>query len=101
MCFMNIISRNVRKLGRPTKGFLVKDFLNLHFAEVCFLQESKLHKIPPATWREIGGSHLDQFVFLPTRGSTGGIVIGWNSGTLSGKLERMGAFSLTVEFFSK
>lgn len=56
---MNIISWNVRGLGRPSKRFLVKDFLNLHFAKVCCLQESKLNKVSPLTWREIEGSHLD------------------------------------------
>lgn len=59
MCVMNIITWNVTGLGRPAKRFLVKDFLNLHFADVCYLQESKLEEISPALWRKIGGSRLD------------------------------------------
>lgn len=42
---MNIVTWNVRGLGRPAKRFLVKDFLNLHFADVCCIQESKLEEI--------------------------------------------------------
>lgn len=72
---MNIINWNVRGLGRPAKRFLVKDFLNLHFADVCCLQESKLKEVTPAIWREIGGKQLDQFSFAPARGSAGGIII--------------------------
>lgn len=96
-CFiMNIVSWNVRGLGRPSKRFLIKDFLNLHFADVCCLQESKLEAISPIIWREIGGGRLDQFEFLPARGSAGGIIVGWNSVLFTGKLERMNTFSLTM-----
>jgi len=70
--FMNIITWNVRGLGRPAKRFLVKDFLLLHCAEVCCLQESKLPDLPALTWREIGGPVLDCSAFLPARGSSGG-----------------------------
>ncbi|KAH7677354.1 DNase I-like protein [Dioscorea alata] len=76
---MNIVSWNVRGLGQASKRFLVKDFLNLHFADVCCLQESKLEKISLATWREIGGQRLNQFLFLLARGLARGIIIGWNS----------------------
>lgn len=98
---MNIISCNVRDLGRPSKLFLVKDFLNLYFTEVCCLQESKLDDVSPSTWREIKGSRSDQFLFLPASGSAGSIIVGWNSLILTGKLERVGAFSLIVEFCNK
>lgn len=73
---MNIISWNVRGLGRPSKRFLVKVFLNLHFAKVCCLQESKLNEVSLSTWHEIGGSHLDQFVFLCASSSAGSIILG-------------------------
>lgn len=66
---MNIISWNVRGLGRPAKRFLVKDFLNLYFVNVCCLQESKLEKVPVSKWREIGCPRLDQFIFLPSFGT--------------------------------
>lgn len=95
---MNIISWNIRDLGRLGKRFLVKDFLHLHCAKVCCLQESKLDEISLSTWRKIGGNRLDQFEFVPARGSVGGIILGWNSILLSSKLERVGAFRLTVNF---
>ncbi|KAH7672068.1 RNA-directed DNA polymerase protein [Dioscorea alata] len=98
---MNLITWNVRGLGRPAKRFLVKDFLLLHFADVCCLQESKLEEVSPVTWRELGGGRLDQFFTLPARGSAGGIIIGWNSTIMSAKLLHIGLFSLIVEFCSK
>lgn len=69
---MNVITWNVRGLGKSAKRFLVKDFLNLHYAEVCCLQESKLELVSPASWREISGGCLDQFEFVPAKGSARG-----------------------------
>ncbi|KAH7665964.1 DNase I-like protein [Dioscorea alata] len=98
---MNIISWNARGLGRPAKRFLVKDFLNMHFVDVCCLQESKLEDISSMLWRDIGRSRLDQFFCVPVQGSARGIIIGWNSVILEAKLLKVGSFSFTVEFRSK
>lgn len=53
------------------------------------------------TWREIGGSHIDQFALVPTLGSASGIIVGWNSSVLTSKVLSVGEFSLTIEFCSK
>ncbi|KAH7690196.1 DNase I-like protein [Dioscorea alata] len=98
---MNIITWNVRGLGRPAKRFLVRDFLNLHFADVCCLQESKLEVISQSLWREIGGTKLDQFTFVTAEGSTGVIIMGWKSGVLSRSLPKISFFCLTMDFYSK
>lgn len=49
----------------------MKDFLNLHFADVCCLQELKLDVVSPIVWRDIGGMKLDEFAFIPAVGSAG------------------------------
>lgn len=98
---MNIVTWNVRGLGRASKRSLVKDFLKLHFVDVCCLQESKLEDISSTTWREIGGVSIDQFSFLPVRRSAGGVILGCNSLVVSGQLVQVGVFSLMVDFCSK
>ncbi|KAH7690552.1 RNA-directed DNA polymerase protein [Dioscorea alata] len=98
---MNLVTWNVRGLGRPAKRFLVKDLLHINFADVCCLQESKLDSVSALIWREIGGSRLDDFAYLPSQGSAGGIIIGWNSSLFSGKVALRGTFSLTIDFYSK
>ncbi|KAH7665893.1 Exodeoxyribonuclease III protein [Dioscorea alata] len=97
---MNIVSWNVRGLGRPAKRFLVKDFLSMHFADICCLQESKLEMINPSVWREIGGLRIDKYVYSPEKGSAGGIILGWNSAMLSGNIVFVGEFSVTADFCS-
>lgn len=95
---MNIISWNVRGLGRPAKRFLVKDFLEIHCSDVCCIQESKLAEINTATWRPTGGIRLDQFCYVLTIGSSGGMII---SSLLSGKVTHVGTFCLSAEFSNK
>lgn len=60
----------------PSKRFLVKDFLQLHHAGICCLQESKLGVIDPSIWRPIGGARLDRFSSIPAIGTAAGIIIG-------------------------
>lgn len=65
------------------------------------MQESKLEVISGLKWKEISGSRLDQFAFLPSVGSSGGIIMGWNSVLLVGNEVRRGVFCLTIDFISK
>lgn len=95
---MNIITWNVMGLGKPAKWFLEKDFLNMHFADICCLQESMLEEISDSTWRKIGGCRLDKFCFIPARGSAGGIVIGWNSALMTGTLVGRGNSRFRLSF---
>ncbi|KAH7661183.1 Exodeoxyribonuclease III protein [Dioscorea alata] len=98
---MNIINWNVRGLGRPSKRFLVKDFLFLHHADIVCLQESKLSLIEPTTWRSIGGPKLDKFAFTPTCGFAGGMIIGWKSNLVEGHLLSQDTYCLSVKFRTK
>ncbi|KAH7674540.1 DNase I-like protein [Dioscorea alata] len=98
---MNILAWNVRGLSRPAQWFLVRDFLMLYYAEVCYLQESKLVDLPHAIWRELGGPKLDCFAFVPARGLARGIVIGWNGSLFILKVVFFRQFCLSVEFICK
>lgn len=94
----NIITWNVRGLGKPSKRFLVKNFLELHLADVCCFQESKLSDLNQSIWRDIGGGRLDSFRYIPAKGYSGGMIIGWNSSLRNGRVVFEGSFCLTVEF---
>lgn len=52
-------------------------------------------------WREIGGSRLDQFAYVPAKGSAGGMIIGWNSAILTRRVVTVGEFSLMIDFICK
>lgn len=85
-------------LGLPSKRFLAKDFLFLHHADICCLQESKLSSVDLMIWRSIGGSRLKKFAFLPAIGTAGGIIIRWNSLSFDKKVIHVGSYCLSIEF---
>lgn len=70
----------------------------MHRVEVCCFQETKLSEISQPSWREIGGSKLDHFCFSPANGTSGSMVIGWNSSLRKGRVVSVGSFCLSVEF---
>lgn len=95
---MNIINWNVRGLGRPSKRFLVKDFLQLHHADIYCIQESKLSTTDPTIWRSVGGSRRDHFIFTPALGSVDSMIIGWNNSLFEGHMIFQGTYYLSIEF---
>ncbi|KAH7668964.1 Exodeoxyribonuclease III protein [Dioscorea alata] len=80
---MKILSWNVRGLGRPSKRHLVKGFICSVRADIVCFQESKFEDLHNSTWRSISGSRLNSFEFLLALGSTGGIIIAWDSSHIS------------------
>lgn len=62
---MNIVSWNVRGLGRPAKRYIVSDFLELYKVNVVCIKESKLALVDQSIWCSIGGGHFDYFYFIP------------------------------------
>lgn len=95
---MNIISWNVLGLGRTSKRFLVRDFLDLYNGDICYIQESMLAYMNSSLWRLIGGSQFNCFNFTLAQGTSGGMIVGWKSSRLKGTLIHFGPFCLTMEF---
>lgn len=89
---MKILSWDVRGLGRPSKCHLVKDVILTSEADIVCLEESKLQKIQSSTWRLVGGTRINTFDFLPTLGTTRGIIIAWDHSQVNGTLIHKGTF---------
>lgn len=98
---MKVLSLNVRGLGRPSESHLIKYFLLSSKADIICLQETKLQDIHFSMWKSIGGCYLDTFKFIPTIGTTRGIVMAWDKDQIIGSLIPYGSFSLTLEFTSR
>lgn len=98
--FINIISWNVRGLGKPNKRHLVRDYLDLHNADVYCTQESKLAVVNKPIYCSIGGTKLGGFYSTSALGSIGDMIIGWKESMFTGLLVHSGNFSLSMEFKS-
>lgn len=73
-----IMSWNVRGLNAPAWQHEVKQVVQLHKPHILFLQETKLHHIDNSLDRSaLGVDYEDNFIYLPSEGTSGGILIAY------------------------
>jgi len=99
MTMHNIFVWNVRGLNSRARRDVVREFiLQQHVSVVC-LVETKLDVIRPSVACDLMGSSFD-YVFLPSVGVAGGILIGWRRDLWSVQRQIMRRFSVTVDIQS-
>ena len=92
---------NVRGLNSDDRQRAVRNKVEESMASVVCLQETKMECIDSMTVRNFCPSRFDSFVFSPSVGASGGIVVLWNSSVLSGRLMEAKHFGIIVQFTSK
>ncbi|CAL9004761.1 unnamed protein product [Prunus brigantina] len=93
---MKIISWNVRGLGSKRKRVVVKDQLLRLNPDIVILQETKKEVFDRRLAAGIWGSRFKEWVYAPSRGRSGGIVVMWNSQTISISDFEIGEFSVSI-----
>jgi exonuclease III len=71
---MLIASINIRGLGGVVKQNYLKELVNKERPDFLAVQETKLETIPDSLCFNLWGSEDCQWVFLPSVGSSGGIL---------------------------
>ncbi|KAK3218713.1 hypothetical protein Dsin_012683 [Dipteronia sinensis] len=80
---MNVISWNVKGLGRLEKRRMVRCLVRKINPMILFIQESKLNKFDCKVMKPIGGSFLTKGVGVEATGSAGGLITLWNEGSFA------------------
>ena len=75
---MKILNWNVRGLGDPLKGGKVKEIILKLGPEIVMLQETKLESFEDMHLREVWDTKHKDYVFLPSSGASGGMVLIWD-----------------------
>jgi exonuclease III len=76
---LRIADWNVRGLNAPNHRTAVKSLIDTMDASIVCLQETKMELIYSSTVLETLGSEFDDYVYLPARGTRGGILLAWKS----------------------
>ena len=97
--FMKILNWNVRGLGDPLKGGKVKEIILKLGPEIVMLQETKLESFEDMHLREVWDSRHKDYVFLPSSGASGGMVLIWTQELLRKWMLKV-ALSLSLNSFS-
>ena len=91
---------NVRGLNFDDRQRVVRNKVEESMASVVCLQETKMECIDSMTVRNFCPSRFDSFVFCPSVGASGGIVVLWNSSVLTERLIEVKQFGIVVHFTS-
>lgn len=76
---MIIISWNVRGLSAKIKKSSLRKLINAHDPKLIFIQETKLEVINPRTINSIWRTANVDWIFSPSNGNSGGLLIMWRT----------------------
>jgi exonuclease III len=88
---------NVRDLNSASRKSSVRTFIESCGADVIYLQETKMQEINKGKVLAILGTYFDQFIFLPSNGASGGILVSWRRHIKVTGLNRVDSYSVPVQ----
>ena len=97
----NVLCWNVRGLNAVRKWDSIKNkVLNTNCDIICF-QETKKETMDQAFVRKILPPTFDDFLFVPSVGASGGLLVAWKSTLFIASIKLTCGFALATEFTSK
>lgn len=95
-----VLCWNVRGLNADARKRAVRNKIDESLASVVCLQETKMQFFDSRIIREFCHHRFDTFVFSPSNGASGGLLVLWNSVVLSGVLVESKPYGIIIHFTS-
>lgn len=92
----NVLCWNVRGLNSDDKQLALSNAIAISGCAIVCLQETK--KTYLAFIKSCGPKRFDKFVFVPSRGASGGILTIWNTLVFSGEVLYSADFAQDIRF---
>jgi len=97
----NILCWNVRGINRSEKWPLIRNKIDESNCDIFCFQETKKENFDLAFVKKFAPRKFDQFIFSPSVGTSGGIIVGWNGSLFHGTVVEVHPFAITVCFSSR
>jgi exonuclease III len=97
----NVLCWNIRGLNASRKWDPIRNKIMQANCDVICLQETKKETLHLDFLRKFLPPSFDDFLFVPSVGASGGLLVAWKSSLLSGSLKNISGFSIAVTFFSR
>lgn len=97
----NVLCWNVRGLNATRKWDSVRNKVVEASCEVVCFQETKKDYFDSDFIRKILPVSFDSFLFVPSEGASGGLLVAWKSSLFEGTLKFSNTFAMAVQFISK
>ena len=95
---LTVLCWNVRGLNSEDRQRAVRAKIEESECAIVCLQETKCGFIDHRFIRKFCPKRFDNFVYAPSVGASGGILVLWNSAIFSGRLVETQSFGIIVEF---
>jgi exonuclease III len=95
-----VLDWNVRGLNYKDKRLAVYNKIEESNCSMVCLQETKCHSFDHSFIRSFCPKRFDRFVFSPSIGASGGIIVLWNSSIFSGEVLEIHRSAVRVKFSS-
>jgi exonuclease III len=89
---------NVRGLNSTSRQSSIRSFIDSLGVNIVCLQESKMQEITRIKVITILGVDFEHFVYLPSLGASGEILVAWKRHLQVTGLSRVDTFSVSVQF---
>jgi exonuclease III len=96
-----LLNWNVRGLNDKDKRLLVYNKIKESQCAVICLQETKCQDFDHSFIRNFCPKRFDRFVLSPSDGASGGLIVLWNSSSLSGQLLEIHRSAIRIYFSSQ
>ena len=96
-----VLDWNVRGLNDKDKRVIVYNKIDESQCSIICLQETKCETFDHSFIRTFCPKIFDRFVFSPSVGASGGIIVIWNSSVFDGKLLEITRSAIRIAFTSK
>jgi len=96
----NILCWNVRGLNDQSKWDLIRDKIDESGCSLFCFQETKMEDFNAVLLRKFAPRRFDSFVFSPSEGASGGILVAWNSKVFSVDTVDCQPFALSMNVIS-
>jgi hypothetical protein len=96
-----VLDLNVRGLNSEERQLDVRAKIEESQCSIICLQETKMEFFYHRIIKKFCPKHFDNFVYSPSVGASGGIIVLWNSSIFAGVLVEIQRYSVVVNFTSK
>jgi exonuclease III len=96
-----VLCWNIRGLNAKPKQLALLNAIKISGCDVLCLQETKKEHFDLQFIKSCCPSCFDEFVYVPSVGASGGLIIIWKSSVFSGIVMHCESFALSVYFTSK
>lgn len=97
----NILCWNVRGINSDDKWRAIHDTISSSNCDIVCLQETNREHFDHSYLRKFCPRRLDKFVYQPSVGASGGLIVIWNSSSYQGNVVFTMPYGIRVDFISQ